>query len=496
MDIEPANNLHLLKGCYPPECGADGPFVWAPSRFEIFLPRSTHAVGLDLAYLGENGAIRLLRDDACVDKASLREGWQECTLSVPDGTDRLRLEVGPLRRVQGDDRELGVMIRRVTLLEKSPHLALRRSVAENAVLNDTEYRTGRSRLASYPPYLRVTSEVRCNIPETSQACTYCAWDWAKSMERESPTFSPDTLDELGGFYAKAHSIGDCSIGEPTMNRRLGEVLSRFDKDGKRFSFTTNGQLLVERTRQQLLGKDIDVYVSIDSASAQGFKRYRDDRFEKIIANLRLLCSDKRRHHNLPKVIASFIAMRSNVEEIEPYIELMKDVGVDFIKLRSLYLDDNVAPVVTNNGYRFEYYSEVLSCTELADFATRARSCAARNDLPVYVEWEQFEPKTKTEGQPLCAEPWKTLYVLARGIMPCAYATEPLAKWQEQGDQSLEEFLRDVFNSDEYQSLRGELAAGRLAPYCLNTPSCPVLKRRADECAGSDAKATTPPVPDQ
>jgi hypothetical protein len=150
--------------------------------------------------------------------------------------------------------------------------------------------------------------------------------------------------------------------------------------------------------------------------------------------------------------------------------------------------------VTNNGYRFDYYSEVLSKPELVDFAVRARNSAARNDLPVYLEWEQFESETEMAGAPLCAEPWKTLYVLARGIMPCAYATEPLAKWDEQGERPLDEFLRDVFNSDEYQRLRRDLAAGRLAPYCLNTPSCPVLKRRGGDCTGLAAR-TTPPASD-
>lgn len=477
-DMAPANNLHLLEGCYPVETAAEGSFVWAPGRFEIRIPHDAHTVGFELAYLGNEGTLRLLQDDVCVGTASLREGWQECFLSIPRGAERLQLDVAPLRKVEGDDRELGVMIRKITFPEDGPQLALRRAVADNAVLNDAEYRMGKSELASYPPYLRVTSEVRCNIPETSQACAYCAWDWAKSMETSAPTFVPAMLDELGGFYRSAHSVGDCSIGEPTMNRRFGEIIARFDRDDKRYSFTTNGQLLVERTRQQLLGKDIDVYVSIDAASAEGFKRYRNDRFEKIIASLRALCAEKKQHHDLPRVVASFIAMRSNTEEIEPYIELMKDVAVDFIKLRTLYLDDNVAPVVNNNGYRYDYYSEVLSSDELAKFAARARNHAARVNMALYVEWEQFEPEA--EGKPLCAEPWKTLYALSRGIMPCCYATEPLARWQDQGDRSLEEFLRDVFNSDEYQTLRRELAAGRLAPYCLNTPSCPVLKRMPDK----------------
>ena len=491
MELYSGNNLHLLEGCYSPEIGPDGPFIWAPSRFEMALPHSTNAIGFRLAYLGEQGTIRLLLGDACLDRVPLRSGWQDCFLTVPENVDRVHLEVSPLFDVAEDDRELGIMIRSVALLTDGPQLAKQRSVARNAILNDIEYQEGRSRLASYPPNLRITSEVRCNIPETGQACTYCAWDWAKSMERGSPAFTPGTLDALGNFYDNAYSIGDCSIGEPTMNRQFGEILSRFDKDGKRFSFTTNGQLLVERVRRQLLGREVDLYVSINSASSEGFKRYRNDRFEKIISNLRLLCDEKRRHNNLPRIIASFIAMRSNVEEIEAYFDLMKDVGVDLIKVRSLYLDDNVAPVVVNNAYRFDYATEVLSREELVAFGERARNCASRGDLPIYVEWDQFEADVGGDGDgPLCTEPWKSLYALSRGIMPCCYATEPIARWEEQGERSLDEFLRDVFNSDEYQTLRRELAAGRLARYCSNTPSCPVAKRMAANSMQSGGLGTS------
>jgi hypothetical protein len=55
MEIDRATNLHLLEGCYPVETAAEGRFVWAPSRFEIRLPHDTHTVGLDLAYLGNDG---------------------------------------------------------------------------------------------------------------------------------------------------------------------------------------------------------------------------------------------------------------------------------------------------------------------------------------------------------------------------------------------------------------------------------------------------------
>jgi MoaA/NifB/PqqE/SkfB family radical SAM enzyme len=472
------NNLNLLEGCHGPEMEPDGPYVWAPSQFELRLPRQAIGVHLQVDFHADEGTMELFDGETRIERAPLRRGRQDCLLTMPENRDRLRLRVSPAEK-EGDGRELAVMIRKVSLLDDPEDMKRLRFAAENALLNDAEYRLGIAKVESYPPYLRITSEMRCNIPETSQACSYCAWDHAKSREQGAPAFSLNTLNELGGFYSGAHSIGDCSIGEPMMNRDFGAVVSRFDKDEKHFSFTTNGQLLVEQRRRQVLGRNLYLYVSLDSATAEGYKRYRNDRFDKIIDNLRLLCSEKRAHGNLPWVIASFIVMRSNVHELEPYIRLMKDVGIDMIKLRALYEDDYTTDVVVNNGYRFDYWAEILSRNELLAAGEKARRWADEVGMTLYVEWDQFEPlDDRSAGQPICAEPWKTFYALARGIQPCCYGTTPMATWQEQGDRPLDQFLRDVFNSEEYQTLRSELAAGRLPPYCQAASSCPIVKRQA------------------
>jgi MoaA/NifB/PqqE/SkfB family radical SAM enzyme len=480
----PAADLAIrdqLRRCYPTEYASEGTFVWTRGRFQLCAPRDARFAALKLGYLGQQGAIRLLHDGVLVDHCDLKKGWQTCALRLPANIDWLTLEIDPIPVVESDERELGVMLRAILFFNEEQVFSRLRETSRNAVLNDGEFRQGLSILDSYPPNLRITTETRCNIPETSQACTYCAWDWAKEMETGAPAFDVDTLDQLGGFYRNAEKVGDCSIGEPTMNKQFSEIITRFENDGKKFSFTTNGQLVSRVRRRALLGKDIEVYVSIDAATSEGFKRYRNEQFDRIISNLRLLCEEKREHANLPKVIASFIAMRSNADELSAYLGLMKNVGVDEVKLRTLYLDDNVLSSVTNNGYRFDYASEILSAAALHDLGERARRIAADLDLPLYVEWDQFEPDSLRESsEPLCAEPWKTLYVLARGIMPCCYATEPLAKWEDQGDRSLDQFLQDTFNSPEYQELRNELAGGRLAKYCRDTPSCPILKRMNDE----------------
>jgi MoaA/NifB/PqqE/SkfB family radical SAM enzyme len=482
------SELGLLGGCYPPESNTEGTFVWAPGRFRLRPSQEAKFMRLEFVYLAAPGNMKVHQDGILVEELPLRKGWQECFLQLPANRGWLDITVDPVASVANDTRELGMMLRTVTLFNDRQRYTQARATAANALLNDEEFRTGTLQLRSYPQYLRINSETRCNIPETSRACTYCAWDAIKQMEKGSPEFRLETLDLLGEFYRGAVALGDCSVGEPTMNKEFAEILLRFHRDGKPFTFATNGQLLVEKRRRELLGRNVTVYVSLDAATTEGFKRYRNDRFESIIKNLRALCAEKREHENLPTVFASIIVMRSNVKDLPEYFDLMKDIGVDQVKCRTLYLDDKVTPVVKNNEYLFDYASEILSMSELLQLTQVVRELADARGVTVYLEWDEFEPaEIHGTGEPLCAEPWKTLYVLNRGVMPCCYATKPLAKWEEQGDRPLQEFLRDTFNSEEYQHIRAELAAGQLAKYCKDTPSCPVLKRMLH--AGSDPNLT-------
>jgi MoaA/NifB/PqqE/SkfB family radical SAM enzyme len=446
--------------------------------------------------LGEQGSICVTQNGDVIDRCGLRKGWQKVTVKLPVNTGPPTFEVSPLPVIENDKRELGLMIRSIVLFNDEALYFRTRQVAENSMLNESEFHQGAPVLDSFPQNLRVTTEVRCNIPETSQPCAYCAWDWSKKMEDGSPAFDSAFIEHLAGFYDNALQIVDCSIGEPVMNKKLAAIVSRFEDDSKEFSFTTNGQLLTARQRAGILGKNIELYVSIDAFSAEGFKRYRNNQYNRVISNIRALCAEKRSHKNLPRVTVSWIAMRSNKNEIEPYLDLMKDVGVDRVKLRSLYLDSSEPVSVLNNGYRFNYAGEVLSADELRDLSDRARRLAAARDLVLYVEWDEFErDDLRVADEPICAEPWKTFYVLARGIFPCCYGTEPIAKWQDQGDRSIAQFLRDTFNSPGYQNIRSELAAGRLAEYCLNTPSCPLLKRMNGEReCGTGDPAAAPQTP--
>ncbi len=472
-------NFEMLEGFNEIEQADFGPFVWTKGVFTLCPNSSARFAKLSVAYLGKEGSITVrAADGRMLDAVELEHGWHICVLQLAGvAHEPVSFEISPIIDVPGDTRELGLMLRSAELFDDAHAFKVLTKTNRNLRLNQREFLAGTAILKSFPPQLRTSMEVRCNLPELDQACVYCAWDHAKMVEVGSPPFTYETLQELGDFYDCAVEVVDCSIGEPAMHKDFGKIISKIHDDGKLMSFTTNGQLLGAVRRKQMLGKNMIVYVSIDASTAEGYARYRNKRFDDIIENLTALCRDKKEHGDLPRVFVTFLVMRSNVAELPQYIELMKKVGVDEVKLRSLNLDSlESQPTVTNNGYTFEYGKEILSMQELAELQPISQKLSQDMGVKVYNETHDFaEQNEPLPGVPLCSEPWKTMYFLRRGIMPCCYGVEPLATWDQQGDRSVGQFLGDIFNGETLTEIRSELAAGRLAQYCLNTPSCPIVK---------------------
>jgi hypothetical protein len=77
------------------------------------------------------------------------------------------------------------------------------------------------------------------------------------------------------------------------------------------------------------------------------------------------------------------------------------------------------------------------------------------------------PSLGTEGLPICQEPWKSLYILRRGVFPCCHGSRPIADMKD---------YREAWSSPTLQAIRGALAEGRFHSYCLDSPACPIVRK--------------------
>ena len=464
-----------IGGFFDLEHNLGGPFRWTKKRFILAVPPGDFRfVTLEFANKVHQNSLRIDSGSGSQHHALL-VGWQ--TLDVVLNGLQLHFEVTIPFRAEGDGRELGLMLRSALFHTDAESHQLLKTRRDNLLLNDREFSSGSEYLHSVPPYLQINMSKVCNIANEA-VCVYCAWDWAKKLEQGSPDMSPAFFEKLGRFGRLAASVGDCSVGEPPMEREFEDLLNAVTEGGRTFSFTSNGQTLSAKKRRAMLGKPVLLYVSLNSATSEGYARYRDQRFNLVVENLRALCQEKRAHDKLPKLVVSFIVMRSNRNECGIFLELMKDIGVDGVKFRALTVDEPVSePVSRRGGHVFDYDRECLAADELSAIAAEINGMKSRYSFDVIIEWQAFlaSQPPPDANKPICNEPWKASYVLARGIMPCCYGRAPIATWDEIDQDDLGGGLERIFNNEAYRELRRSLAKGVLPRYCLESHACPLTK---------------------
>ncbi len=486
------DDITFSDGFFPTESDGEGPFRWTRLRFALRRPAGQRYLVLHLGR--PDSAARLIAADPPIDTRII-EGWHRYSFDLgPEDRDKVELTIDCPVIAPGDSRELGVMLRSVSWhnrIERHAQVELARA---NTILNEKEYRSGAVVMESVPPYLHFSMEVRCNIAN-DKACVYCAWKLVKQQEMGSPPSDLAFVKGLDSYWSVARQVTDCSIGEPTLHREFAQIVDLMATEERAFTFTSNGNTMRRKIREALLGRNVLLYISIDSATSAGFARYRDRSFDRIIADLRTLCREKKSHRNLPHVTVSFIVMNSNKHELRDFIALMHTIGVDRVKLMSLHREDCMeldGRVQQRGEFVFDYDRELIPLAELDALGHDAQLAADEIGLDLYLDWKDFRAHHGSAGkEPLCSEPWKSLYVFNRGILPCCFGRKSLARWTEQGSRSVEQFIEETRNGPALQEMRRSLASGVFPAYCLSTHSCPIVRKAvAEEASSGDAPSAS------
>jgi pyruvate-formate lyase-activating enzyme len=515
--------VEFASGFYDEEVDGLGRFRWMGLSGRLAFAPEPDARYLELWVLSEFHD--LSQELVCgagghAERFSLIAGWAPLAVTVPAGADHLDLAVNklfPRAYYPGDGRSLAVRLR-PAFIHRDPirHGHIRRQY-ENGVHNVREMLDGRSNLASTPISLGIDLYGICNV---KPPCVYCEWDYNKDLEGpfvDAP-FTVDTLREWGPLFDNSVSLVNCSIGEPFMMKNFDDLLDAFGDSGKVLEMTTNGQILTDRNIQKLLGRHIDLYISLDAGTPETYAKLRNNRFDAILHNLRRLIQAKGGPGQPPRVHLVFMPMRVNVHELEAFVKICSDLRVDRMVLRPLNYSPGVALSWDRAGYRFEYQNELLPFDELVRASGRAAGLCQRDGVtladqmdfggsmgeqferwfqegrasvatsrpvaapgamaPAAVEAEPAPPATVvpapeplpslgSEHKPVCTEPWKSLYILRRGVFPCCYGGAPVAPMDG---------YREAWNSPVVQAIRGELAQGRFHDYCLRSPACPIVRK--------------------
>lgn len=508
-------------------------FRWMTDRGRITFAAAPINRYLELTVLSEfNDVSQGLIVNGGAATLALTPGMGSVSVEIPAGASDVHLSVNkvfPAELHPGDSRVLSIQVQSANLhSDAARHGYVMRQHA-NGVSNIAEMLAGKAELTSTPRSLGIDLYGACNV---KPPCVYCEWDWNKKLEGDfvDAPFGIDTLDEWGAFFENSVSLVNCSIGEPFMMKNIDELLDAFGNAGKVLEMTSNGQILTDRNIQKLLGRPIDLYVSLDAATSETYEKLRNNRFTALVANLRRLIDAKGGPGHLPRVFLVFMPMKANVHELDDFIRLCKDLRADQLVLRPLNYSDNMHMNWERAGYSFDYQKELLPFDRLVWISGRAAELCRRLGVELSDQMnfggdmgaafqQQFEagrrsvtaefdgqpvasadaraseaigapstapapasiptppkapapteaalPSLGGEHQPACTEPWKSLYILRRGVFPCCYGGEPVAPMDH---------YREAWNSPLIQDIRRDLARGRFHRYCLDSPACPIVRK--------------------
>lgn len=127
-----------------------------------------------------------------------------------------------------------------------------------------------------------------------------------------------------------------SSGEPLLAENWDQILDYFlisRPDIEKISFSTNGTLLDKKVKS-LLGKKLDISVSIDGATRNTYESIRKGaHFDRLIRNLRQIYILKKKNNlDWPKLSISFVAWEKNIRELPALVRLASSLGIENITI--------------------------------------------------------------------------------------------------------------------------------------------------------------------
>ena len=275
----------------------------------------------------------------------------------------------------------------------------------------------KSRALSLPKCLYLETTNRCNLKCKTCIVYRGGWEPERDISLKELRMISEQLPELE--RALLHGIG-----EPLLNQELPAMIRHLKNRGVTVLFNTNGILLNEKRQEELIDSDLDeLRVSLDAASANGYKAIRDsDKFDLIVNNLRAFAKRlESRNLAKPKLSFWFLGNKENITELPEIINLAAAIGIGEVYLQRLvyFLDNEGYGVATSENTLTNPDVSVYELIEQSQEQSRQLGIlfeASGLTEPIHSVRSRSGDKTPWKR---CFRPWEVIYITAQGnVLPC------------------------------------------------------------------------------
>ena len=234
-----------------------------------------------------------------------------------------------------------------------------------------------------PVHIRIKPTNVCN-----HNCTYCAYrasDLQLGKDMDVRASIPKekilaTIDDIIAMGVKAVTFS--GGGEPFCYPHLAEVARKLADSPVQFASLTNGSRLCGEAAEIFAHHARWVRVSMDGWDSKSYAEYRkvsEGEFGKVVENMRSFKAMGGKCY----LGLSFIVDRKNAAHVYDFLSMMRDVGVDSVK---------VSPCITSNegAENNLYHTPIFN--QVKEDVARAISDLGGNDFQIYDSYHELDEK--------------------------------------------------------------------------------------------------------
>ncbi len=308
--------------------------------------------------------------------------------------------------------------------------------------------------------LYIEATTACNL--RCRTCIRNIWDDPQAM------MSTETFQNLIASFEKFPSLNRVvfsGFGESLTHPQILDMIDMVRRHDLAVTIATNGLLLDPKMASEIVSMGVDrVMISMDGGKPETFTGIRGVMLSQIVENIRNLNDAKTKLHSLyPSIGIEFVAMRSNVAELEQVSRLASNMNISRI------LVSHVLPYTKELKEEVLYGYEPIPPLKTSSWALRADA---------WVMWASTElPRMHWGAGRRCrfVQDQATVIGWDGGVSPCYallhnykyFAIDGMEKQVSRyvlGNVN-QQALADIWMSEDYVRFRSQVKN-------YNFPSCP------------------------
>lgn len=266
---------------------------------------------------------------------------------------------------QGEKKESGITLHHLELLKKeadpSKYLTFEKKV-ENLRDHFSRLLNPSREAQSLPIAMLIEPTSRCNMD-----CVMCARSIPGHSREEERDFPDEYMPMLARSMVGIQAARIQGLGEPLISRSFVPLISHLESNRVHIlTFNTNGYLMDEAMARFLVDKgkvfeDFRLSFSLDAATPEVYYKIRGKDWNRTLKNIRyLLAYQKELGYRSPRVTINIAMSRTNIGDLEKFIQLAHDLGVQ-AELNNLDVAASYNAIHIRRGqYVFDYEKELVT----------------------------------------------------------------------------------------------------------------------------------------